>query len=153
MPATYSIVEPHPSTTKAIHTSRGGAGNVVRLDSTTTTPGQSACGPASLTRLDSHQRKYYTSGRGGAGNVHASNEHAIFSFDEELELQLRHDQHAAPVFHIGRGGAGNAIAADGTSLARRSSSSTVASNDSAVLSNSSRKSVGARLGRIVGIRS
>lgn len=152
MPATYSIVEPHPSTTKAVHTSRGGAGNVVRLDSTRTTSGQDACGPASLTRLDSHQRKYYTSGRGGAGNVHTTNEHTIFSFDEELELQLRHDKHAAPIFHIGRGGAGNAVAVDSPSIARRDSGSTVSSNGSAD-GNSSRKSVSARLGRIVGIRS
>lgn len=34
-------------------------------------------------------------------------ERAIFSFDEELEQQLRRDARAAPIYHVGRGGAGN----------------------------------------------
>jgi len=46
-------------------------------------------------------------GRGGAGNVFPASERAIFSFDEELERQLRWERDVAPVYHVGRGGAGN----------------------------------------------
>ena len=48
------------------------------------------------------------SGRGGAGNAFPASERAIFSFDEELERQLRWES-VAPVYHVGRGGAGNLI--------------------------------------------
>ena len=54
--------------------------------------------------------KATTTGRGGLGNVHAyseGSERAIFSFDEELERQLRREREVAPVYHVGRGGAGN----------------------------------------------
>lgn len=51
----YRVVEPHPSTptdgNPAIHTSRGGAGNVVSLRDTTTTPGPDATGPPSAAAL------------------------------------------------------------------------------------------------------
>ncbi|WEW57625.1 hypothetical protein PRK78_003092 [Emydomyces testavorans] len=42
----------------------------------------------------------------GTGNVHTCNsgELAIFSFDEELEYELRREREVAPVFHIGRTG-------------------------------------------------
>jgi len=46
-------------------------------------------------------------GRGGAGNAFPVSERAIFSFDEELERQLRWEKDVAPVYHVGRGGAGN----------------------------------------------
>ncbi|KAL4733086.1 hypothetical protein BDV11DRAFT_200748 [Aspergillus similis] len=111
MPAVnYRVVEPHPSVPHsgrpALHTARGGAGNVINLKNTKTTDSRTATGPASLTRLDSHVPSTFTSGRGGAGNVHRSSERAIFSFDEELEREMRR---AAPVYHVGRGGAGNMI--------------------------------------------
>ncbi|KAI5296310.1 hypothetical protein KEM52_004290 [Ascosphaera acerosa] len=116
----YSIVEPHPSAARAmaIHTSRGGAGNICSLKNTTTTPGPTAQGPPSLTRLDSRApSKYYSAGRGGAGNVRhcAVEQRPIFSFDEELELAAKREQStrrgAAPVFTaVGRGGAGNLVA-------------------------------------------
>lgn len=110
-PANYHLVEPHPSVPKssraAIHTARGGAGNVINLQHTKTTPSHSATGPPSATRLDSRPRPpAYKSGRGGAGNTHSSGERAIFSFDEELERELRR---AAPVYHVGRGGKGNMV--------------------------------------------
>ncbi|KAL3479888.1 hypothetical protein BJX99DRAFT_221402 [Aspergillus californicus] len=106
--ANYRVVEPHPSiphtSRPALHTARGGAGNIISLKNTKTTPSRSATGPPSLTRLDSHTPSTFTTGRGGAGNVHSSSERAIFSFDEELEREMRR---AAPVYHVGRGGAGN----------------------------------------------
>ncbi|KAJ5217134.1 hypothetical protein N7468_010142 [Penicillium chermesinum] len=138
MPSNYRVVEPHPSvpssTRPALYTGRGGSGNVISLKNTRTTPSREATGPASLTRLDSHAPSTFTSGRGGAGNVHSSSERAIFSFDEELERDLRR---AAPVYHVGRGGAGNMMYRDDSSvtsvLSRRQSagsSTTTSSTDS-----------------------
>ncbi|KAJ5569968.1 uncharacterized protein N7459_009398 [Penicillium hispanicum] len=136
MPASnYRVVEPHPSvpssTRPAIYTGRGGCGNVISLKNTKTTDSRTATGPASLTRLDSRAPSTFTSGRGGAGNVHSSSERAIFSFDEELERDLRR---AAPVYHVGRGGAGNTIfrddASDSSSLSRKHSAGSTATNSS-----------------------
>lgn len=139
MPASnYRVVEPHPSvphtTRPAVYTGRGGSGNVISLKNTKTTNSREATGPASLTRLDSRTPSTFTSGRGGAGNVHASSERAMFSFDEELERDLRR---AAPVYHVGRGGAGNMMYRDDSSsasvLSRRqsaASSNTTSSTDS-----------------------
>ncbi|KAF7122197.1 hypothetical protein CNMCM5793_000154 [Aspergillus hiratsukae] len=140
MPAkmNYRVIEPHPSvphtSRPALHTARGGAGNVISLKNTKTTDSQTATGPASLTRLDSNVPSTFKSGRGGAGNVRSSSERAIFSFDEELERELRR---AAPVYHVGRGGAGNMIYSDGSGsgssssiLTRKFSSSSTASGSS-----------------------
>ncbi|PWY76736.1 hypothetical protein BO83DRAFT_309518 [Aspergillus eucalypticola CBS 122712] len=137
MPASvnYRVVEPHPSvphtSRPALHTARGGAGNVINLKGTKTTDSRSATGPASLTRLDSNVPSTFKSGRGGAGNVHSSSERAIFSFDEELERELRR---AAPVYHVGRGGAGNMVfSSDDSSstLSRKFSGSSSSSSGSA----------------------
>ncbi|GAQ34247.1 hypothetical protein AtubIFM55763_007023 [Aspergillus tubingensis] len=136
MPASvnYRVVEPHPSvphtSRPALHTARGGAGNVINLKGTKTTDSRSATGPASLTRLDSNVPSTFKSGRGGAGNVHSSSERAIFSFDEELERDLRR---AAPVYHVGRGGAGNMVFSDDSSstLSRKFSGSSSSSSGSA----------------------
>ncbi|GKZ22615.1 hypothetical protein AbraIFM66951_011498 [Aspergillus brasiliensis] len=136
MPASvnYRVVEPHPSvphtSRPALHTARGGAGNVINLKGTKTTDSRSATGPASLTRLDSNVPSTFKSGRGGAGNVHSSTERAIFSFDEELERDLRR---AAPVYHVGRGGAGNMVFSDDSSstLSRKFSGSSSSSSGSA----------------------
>ncbi|BCR96021.1 DUF3602 domain-containing protein [Aspergillus luchuensis] len=136
MPASvnYRVVEPHPSvphtSRPALHTARGGAGNVINLKGTKTTDSRSATGPASLTRLDSNVPSTFKSGRGGAGNVHSSSERAIFSFDEELERDLRR---AAPVYHVGRGGAGNMVfSSDDSSstLSRKFSGSSSSSSGS-----------------------
>ncbi|KAF7715287.1 Uncharacterized protein PECH_005357 [Penicillium ucsense] len=124
--ASYRVIEPHPSVPSsnrpALYTGRGGSGNVISLKNTKTTDSRTATGPASLARLDSRGPSTYTTGRGGAGNVHSSSERAIFSFDEELERDLRR---AAPVYHVGRGGAGNMIYSDDASncsLSRKYSS-------------------------------
>ncbi|KIW27773.1 uncharacterized protein PV07_07481 [Cladophialophora immunda] len=119
----YSIVEPHPSVTNNTHfisTGRGGFGNAVRSSSSSasawgsdaSTGGRTSSSrlgslASSTTSSASSSRKTFTSGRGGAGNVFPSSERAIFSFDEELEQQLRWERDAAPVYHVGRGGAGN----------------------------------------------
>lgn len=136
MSSAYLVVEPHPSVPNlrrpAIHTSRGGAGNVISLRNTKTTDSLSATGPASLTRLDSHLPATFKSGRGGAGNVHSSTERAIFSFDEELEREMRREKAIAPVIHVGRGGAGNMISGSDNkySLERKYSSTSSSSNES-----------------------
>lgn len=105
--SSYKVVEPHPrAPTTYIHTSRGGAGNIVKADPIT--KGPDATGPASRhPTLRNPNRSVFTSGRGGAGNLHSNSERAIFSFDEELEAQMRQMQDLAPVCYVGRGGAGN----------------------------------------------
>lgn len=133
--ANYHVIEPHPSvphsSRPALHTARGGAGNIIVLKNTKTTDSRTATGPASLTRLDSNTPGNFRSGRGGAGNVHSSSERAIFSFDEELERDLRR---AAPVYHVGRGGAGNMMIFDDSyssySLSRKHSSASSATGSS-----------------------
>jgi len=110
----YSLVEPHPhATTPYIHTARGGAGNTFKA----TSPANSFTIPVSIPRksVEHKQPSTFKSGRGGAGNVHQSSERAIFSFDEELERQMRQQEFMAPVYHVGRGGAGNTIYADSSS--------------------------------------
>lgn len=139
MPAStnYRVVEPHPSIPRtprpAIHTARGGAGNVISLKNTKTTDSRNATGPPSLARLDSRTPRTFTSGRGGAGNVHSSSERAIFSFDEELEREMRR---VAPVYHVGRGGAGNMICKDNPSSSSSSSLSRIFSGSSSATSSS-----------------
>lgn len=130
----YRVVEPHPTvpnaSRRAVYTGRGGSGNVVNLKDTKITTPTTATGPASLTRLDSRTPSTFTSGRGGAGNVHRSSERAIFSFDEELERDMRR---AAPVYHVGRGGAGNTMYRDDSSsasLSRKYSATSTATNSS-----------------------
>ncbi|KAL2862851.1 DUF3602 domain-containing protein [Aspergillus lucknowensis] len=146
----YRVIEPHPSVPHtgrpALHTARGGAGNVINLKNTKTTDSQSATGPASLTRLDSRVPATFKSGRGGAGNVHSSSERAIFSFDEELEREMRR---AAPVYHVGRGGAGNMIHRNDThdsSLSRKFSANSEVSTKSNLSSTSDRARDMARRG-------
>lgn len=54
-----------------------------------------------------HGMPNFSTGRGGAGNMHNANEERrIFSFDEELAKQ---NKDAVPIYHIGRGGQGNAV--------------------------------------------
>ncbi|KAF7508413.1 hypothetical protein GJ744_009266 [Endocarpon pusillum] len=108
----YKLVEPHPqATTPYIHTARGGAGNVASAKSTT--DGSNATGPASRhPSLSTPRRTVFTSGRGGAGNLHTQSDRAIFSFDEELEREMRQTQDLAPVCYVGRGGAGNKFYVD-----------------------------------------
>lgn len=130
----YSIVEPHPSVSSHAYmsTGRGGAGNVTKVPSTVTR-GSDASGPASrLSQASLNQpRRSFISGRGGAGN-HVREAPRIFSFDEELEHQMRQDKHVAPVYHVGRGGAGNLRTSTSSSdyAKRRTSDSNSASSAS-----------------------
>jgi hypothetical protein len=130
MPSRYSITEPHPTTSKFVHSGRGGAGNTFRAPKTT--KGATACGPASLfeTGLPDGSSKF-SSGRGGAGNIHPSSEKAIFSFDEELERQSSRERKMkeGATYHIGRGGAGN-FAQTKPASGRKDSSSSGDSNTS-----------------------
>jgi len=114
--SSYSIIEPHPSippTQRYITTGRGGAGNAHRTPSTITR-GSEASGPPSRLTSSTHKPSppsTFSTGRGGAGNIkHAPSERAIFSFDEELEREMRSEA-KAPVYHAGRGGAGNVVSA------------------------------------------
>ena len=131
----YSIVEPHPSITpqQYIATGRGGAGNAVKAPSTVTR-GSDASGPAArVADLSSTtSRRSYITGRGGAGNVHQEAPR-IFSFDEELEQQMKHTKHVAPVYHVGRGGVGNlrSTIVDSHPLVRRPSHTSASSTSSA----------------------
>lgn len=100
-----SLVEPHPPTTSPyVHTARGGAGNIVKAPSSKPS--------TTSTSLEHKQPSTIKSGRGGAGNIHHISERAIFSFDEELEREMRQLEAMAPVYHVGRGGAGNMVYAD-----------------------------------------
>ena len=139
MPFSLRLSEPHPSTTSStrLPTGRGGAGNFTRppppsaLPATTTTVDPSSAS----THSSSSRNNKFTTGRGGAGNVHGASEHrAMFKFDEELEKERRNSE-AVPVYHVGRGGAGNLI--NETSAGRRDSS---ASERSAASRDSGRKS-------------
>jgi hypothetical protein len=109
MPAQYLVTEPHPHPGKYIHSGRGGAGNTFKAPKTSN--GSSANGPASLfeTGLPDTTASKFSSGRGGAGNIHHKSERAIFSFDEELERQSTQEKRVkeGAVWHVGRGGAGN----------------------------------------------
>jgi hypothetical protein len=155
----YQVVEPHPSTSTsqpAFHTGRGGAGNVARLNSSSSfTLGPSASGPSSITALDRHVPKTFKTGRGGAGNIHQSSERAIFSFDEELERQMRRESVTAPVYHVGRGGAGNMVYGDHQSSRQTSRSETGSmgsadSNASDGVASRARRSLEKSWGKIVG---
>lgn len=63
--------------------------------------------------------------------MHPASERAIFSFDEELERQLRRENAIAPVYHVGRGGAGNMVyGQSGSRKNSRSDTGSVESRDS-----------------------
>ena len=128
----YSIIEPHPRATKPyIHTSRGGAGNVVT--STSATKWDRSSSTASRASLASTaQPNPFTLGRGGAGNVHHNSERTIFSFDEELQREMRQKEAMAPVYHVGRGGAGNVShLPDSSSMRKNSETASTRSTSSA----------------------
>jgi hypothetical protein len=105
----FHVTEPHPSAGAYLYSGRGGAGNAMRIKPTDITPGPTATGPASRTKLPPPPSgSIYATGRGGAGNMKKT-ERAMFSFDEELAQQERLRSQQAPVYHIGRGGAGNLV--------------------------------------------
>jgi len=108
-----------------------------------------------LTPLDRHVPKTFKIGRGGAGNVHPATERAIFSFDEELERQMRRESVVAPVYHVGRGGAGNMVYGDHQSSRTGSRSETGSmgsanSGSSDGVASRARRSLEKGWGKIVG---
>jgi hypothetical protein len=104
----YTITEPHPTARHYIHSGRGGAGNTFKAPKTSNP--STASGPASLFQngLPETSSKF-SSGRGGAGNIHLTSEKAPFSFDDELDRQRTREKKmsSGAVYHVGRGGAGN----------------------------------------------
>ncbi|KAK2625131.1 hypothetical protein QTJ16_005500 [Diplocarpon rosae] len=125
MPSNFQVIEPHPTVAKYSYAGRGGAGNTFRAPKTSS--GSSARGPASLFENGLPQSKSnFSSGRGGAGNIHKPSERTIFSFDEELALQKTREDKIkdGAVYHIGRGGAGNWTSSRSESSRKDSFSST-----------------------------
>ncbi|CZT45117.1 uncharacterized protein RSE6_05399 [Rhynchosporium secalis] len=124
MPANFQLVEPHPNVNCYAHAGRGGAGNYFKAPKTS--KGSTAVGPASLFEhgLPKSTSKF-SSGRGGAGNIRKPTERAIFSFDEELQLQKTRDEKSkeGAVYHFGRGGVGNWTSIRSKSSRKDSSSS------------------------------
>jgi len=137
----YRLAEPHPTVATYTHSGRGGAGNTFKAP--ITTRGSDASGPASLFKdgLPYNANAKFSSGRGGAGNVHSNRERTIFSFDEELARQASREmreKEGRAAWHVGRGGAGNMMSSPtrspNGSAARTgstSSSSSAGSDDSA----------------------
>lgn len=162
MSSSYAFGHPHStfySKRPTTHTSRGGASNVAPLDKVTSFS-QSAGSTTSTAGLHhSSPRELRTFGRGGAGDVYSSSELAIFSFDEELERQLKREKEAAPIFHVGRGGAGNMRHPGEYSFARkRSETSSIRSNSSADSENDratdkSRRNIETGWGKVMDISS
>jgi hypothetical protein len=108
MPFQYTITEPHPTARNYIHSGRGGAGNTFRAPKSST--GRTTQAPASLFEAGLPETSIkFSSGRGGAGNIHLNAEKKAFSFDEELERQRTREQKMrdGAICHVGRGGAGN----------------------------------------------
>ncbi|KAL6721436.1 hypothetical protein ACLMJK_000539 [Lecanora helva] len=106
----FSIHEPSPTYPKTFGYGRGGAGNRTSRPSTLPPSTLKATNTHDLhtTHPQNHGMPSYSTGRGGAGNMHsADTDRRIFSFDEELAKQGK--AIASPVYHIGRGGQGNAV--------------------------------------------
>jgi hypothetical protein len=104
----YTITEPHPTARNYVHSGRGGAGNTFKAPKTSNP--RTAAGPASHFEHGLPQTAAkFSSGRGGAGNIHLTSEKAPFSFDDELDRQRTRDQmmRSGAAYHVGRGGAGN----------------------------------------------
>ncbi|KAI9861558.1 MAG: hypothetical protein M1813_005168 [Trichoglossum hirsutum] len=104
----YQITEPLPSvpSTNYVHGGRGGLGNYRRVDPnrrSTVNNGR----PGSYGSSKTSPSAVISCGRGGAGNMYAGKERAMFSFDEELTRDRVREEAAAPIYHVGRGGAGN----------------------------------------------
>lgn len=125
------LVDPPQPLSKSpyTHTGIGGAGNIRRLPPPTSVPSSNI--PAitydhqhnPLTKTISHlshssskksssSNARFSTGRGGAGNVPPpGSSRAIFSLDEEQEMQRR--ARPAPItYHTGRGGEGNTVRRD-----------------------------------------
>ncbi|KAK6857171.1 hypothetical protein PG990_010991 [Apiospora arundinis] len=134
----FTVNEPHPTVAKDsfTHSGRGGAGNFFRAPETTPSTGISTA-PVTTAPRPSPGRFY--SGRGGAGNAHASAQRPVMSIEESYRLQSHIE--AKAVGYVGRGGAGNAFVkgvpasasqrkgSDASSVASSRSSGSVRSNN------------------------
>lgn len=98
----YSIYEPAPRHTTTMSYGRGGAGN-----RTHPLPPSSLKSSNTTTTTQHQDNSTFSTGRGGVGNMHSTEERRMFSFDEELAKQGKAT--ASPIYHIGRGGQGNAV--------------------------------------------
>lgn len=124
----FTVNEPHPTVAKDsfTHSGRGGAGNFFRAPETTPSTGISTA-PVTTTARPSPGRFY--SGRGGAGNAHATAQRPVMSLEESYRLQSHIEEKATG--YVGRGGAGNAfVKGASTSQRKGSDASSVASSRS-----------------------
>ena len=114
-----------PSKSPYTHTGIGGAGNVRRIPPPTSVPSHTiptitydhhhplttTCSHLShsSSKKSSSSNGRFSTGRGGAGNIPPpGSSRAIFSLDEEQEMQRR--VRPAPItYHTGRGGEGNTV--------------------------------------------
>lgn len=130
MSSSYTITEPHPTARNYIYSGRGGAGNAFKAPKTSNP--RTATGPASLFQngLPETASKF-SSGRGGAGNIHLTSQKQPFSFDDELDRQSTREKKmkAGAPYHVGRGGAGNCTSDLPVDL-RKGSTSSVGSDGS-----------------------
>ncbi|KAL3427767.1 hypothetical protein PVAG01_01276 [Phlyctema vagabunda] len=129
----YSVTEPHPTVRAStyVYSGRGGAGNMIKAPKTSN--GSTAHGPASLFENGLPQsNSKFSSGRGGAGNIHLTSVKAPFSFDEELERQSTRErkEREGATWHVGRGGAGNFADTTKKSSSRKDSMSSNESSGS-----------------------
>ncbi|KAK8099520.1 uncharacterized protein PG998_012761 [Apiospora kogelbergensis] len=133
----FTVNEPHPTVAKDsfTHSGRGGAGNFFRAPETTPATGI-ATAPITTAPRPSGPGRFY-SGRGGAGNAHASAQRPVMCLEESYQLQSHIE--AKAVGYVGRGGAGNAFVkgaaagqqrkgSDASSVASSRSSGSVRSN-------------------------
>lgn len=124
---TYTITEPHPTARNYIHSGRGGAGNTFKAPKTSNP--RTASGPASRFEggLPETSTKF-SSGRGGAGNIHHTSEKQPFSFDDELDRQRTREKKlksSGAAYHVGRGGAGNYTSVSSPVALRKDSASSI----------------------------
>lgn len=113
MSSSFYAFESHHSTSlygkrTTMHSSRGNTSKATPRDKATSFSQSASASPSTPGHPHNNPKELKSiQGRGGAGDVYYnSSEWAIFSFDEELERQLRCEKEAAPIFHVGRGGNG-----------------------------------------------
>lgn len=139
----YRITEPHPTAkpNQIIHTGRGGSGNMYKVKDPKETNSRTPLHNVTSNFSSSSQRTTtkFSSGRGGAGNIHPLSVASPFSLDKEIDQQTA-QENSHNVWHVGRGGAGNWTRKDSVA-----SSSRKMSNESADSSASSRSGFFGRL--------
>ncbi|KAI9742702.1 MAG: hypothetical protein M1818_003843 [Claussenomyces sp. TS43310] len=148
MPFNVQISEPQPHglANHKIHTGRGGAGNTTMPYPTSKptstlrhTSNNNNNSSSHLSHMPTHHSTIsttttsskFSSGRGGAGNMHPISAASPASFDDELaSLSRREDYDTHNAWHVGRGGAGNWAKGDGGNVGARRKSSAGSSTSS-----------------------